>query len=137
MKFSVICEYLNVVGFIIIIICCFRYDRPKKLQDVFAYISSGGSVTLIVPKMIQTLCNTTQNSDVQTCKINYGSWTLNTNSIDLKAKGTTPDMSYYMPHPIWNLEEATVARDSIDYGTFGKYAYITYSLVFRRENDDS
>ena len=102
------------------------------MLDTKAVIGSTGYVTFVMPRVVNAICNTTQQSCAQTCDLKYGSWTHNGNDINIVPMETMADVSHYFPNPKWTLLGSAATRHVKKYPCCPEdYIDVTYSLRFK------
>ncbi|CAH1802893.1 unnamed protein product [Owenia fusiformis] len=116
-------------------------DKPSSIkqysEDIFVRADFTGDIRWLFPSIIMTSCKIDMMLfpfDTQRCPIQYGSWMLTGNQLDLFTREDHGDYKVFLQHGEWNLLEFPAKRNVMFYNCCpDPYVDLTYTMVLKRK----
>lgn len=113
------------------------FQSIRFRSEVNVYIEHNGRVVFVPPMVIKSACKidvTWFPFDIQSCQVQFGSWTYSVEEIDLRIINNTSeaaDTSEYTENGKWKLVEFTVKRVIVSYEE-KDYILIIFTITIKR-----
>lgn len=99
-------------------------------------VKHDGNVSWLNPMIFTSSCEidiTFFPLDDQTCELKFGSWSYNSDFLDVRPRRDSADLSSYVENGEWILRDVKSKRNLLTYGCCeGKFPDVTYRLELRR-----
>ncbi|CAH1802894.1 unnamed protein product [Owenia fusiformis] len=114
-----------------------RSSIKQYSEDILVRVDHTGDIRWLVPGIIKTSCQIDMMLfpfDTQRCPIQYGSWTLNGNQLDLLTQDDQGDFGVFLQHGEWDLLEFPAKRNVLIYNCCPEpYVDLSYTMVLKRK----
>ncbi|CAH1802892.1 unnamed protein product [Owenia fusiformis] len=116
-------------------------DKPSSIkqysEDIYVRADHTGDIRWLTPGIIMTSCKIDMTSfpfDTQRCPIQFGSWILTGNQLDLFTREDHGDYEPFLQHGEWDLLEFPAKKNVMYYKCCpDPYVDLTYTMVLKHK----